>query len=173
MRAKAPSILGIAVRAAPKILAITALIVSPAVAQARPMSLQLAVEDIQDTENCGINAKLVSEAMTELAKARDLKLKRSRADFVLFADVNVLGIPNSLGVWSKACSFNINIEVQRHQELEIDRLGKVLTSAKLCDSGYTGYITDGNLGFFSEAIERSFAACLAELPAKVAKAIAR
>ncbi|MEL6529480.1 MAG: hypothetical protein AAGK01_01735 [Pseudomonadota bacterium] len=98
-------------------------------------------------------------------------MRRSKADLILFADVNVLPIPNSLGRWSKSCSFNINIELQRHQEIKIEGIGEVLVSAKLCDSGYAGYISDGNLGFFEDALDESFQGCLAKLPKRVLNAI--
>lgn len=168
LQAKSSSSIGMAV----KLLTASALLISPAINHAKSKTVQLAIEDIQDTENCGIEERLVSEALVDLAESNGIRLKRSKADFVLFADVNVLGIPNSLGVWTKSCSFNINIEFQRHQEIEIKGIGKVLSSAKLCDSGYMGYISDGNLQFFTEALQNSFVACMASLPKKVRKAVA-
>ncbi len=153
-------------------LAATALLTSPAIGHAKPKTVQLAVEEIQDTQNCGIEQQLISERLADLAKSNDLKLRRSKADFIIFADVNVLAIPNSLGVWSKSCSFNINIEFQRHQEIEIKGVGDILSSAKLCDSGFIGYISDGNLEFFHAALKQSFEACMAKLPKRVRKAIA-
>jgi len=143
----------------------------PTISHAQRLSVELAVEDVPDIQNCGIEKREISGLLVDLADEKDIRIRRSGADLFLFADVNVLPIPNSLGVWSGTCSFNINIEFQRHHELALRGVGDVLVGSKLCDAGFMGYISDGNLGFFRTSIRQSFANCFAQLPRRLVEAI--
>ena len=140
---------------------------------AKPKFAHIVVDDVAGTENCGIDKGVIAQTIAKAAEGADMRVRPDGGDFIVFADVNVIGIPNDIGLWSGSCAFNINIEVQRHQDIQIRGVGKALASAKLCDAGFIGYMSTGRRSYLTGALTNSFEACIAQLPLNVRRALSR
>ena len=138
---------------------------------ARPKTVTIVVDDIPGPENCGLSTSQVEELMDALLEEREVSLSYRDPDFIAFADVNVIAIPDAAGDWSKTCSFGIDIEFQLHHETRLRGVGKFDVISKLCEAGFTGFMSDGNLSFFTRSFQQSFAHCFEQLHAVIAKSL--
>ena len=138
---------------------------------ARPKTVMIVVDDIPGTENCGLSTGRVEELMVELMEEEGVSLRDRNPDFIASADVNLVAIPDAPGAWSKTCSFRIDIELQLHHETRLQGVGKFDVISKLCEGGFTGFMSDGNLLFFIQSFRQSFDHCFERLPPVVARSL--
>jgi len=138
---------------------------------ARPKTVMIVVDDIPGTETCGLSTGRVEELMVELMEEEGVSLRDRNPDFIASADVNLVAIPDETGAWSKTCGFRIDIELQLHHEMRLEGVGKFKVISKLCEGGFTGFMSDGNLLFFMQSFRQSFDHCFERLPPVVARAL--
>lgn len=151
------------------ILALCITAAPPAAAKQR--TVEIVVDEIAAGDSCGITGNLVHARLDTLLEAKGLATRRADGDLIAFADVNVIAIPNSLGTWSGSCSFNINLEFQLHHEARMRGVRPFAVISKLCEAGFTGYISSSNPDYFVQSFDATFEHCYARLPEAVLNVI--